>query len=92
MRAYGDTASLALEQMVSARLRLEEVAELRLSYDLIGIVEHTLTRFDGSLLSAEYGVDVGMSISLPKGALEPFRSLLGEATGGKITILPVKNL
>lgn len=95
VRAYGKTASAALEAAGRVSMRLCETLTVRLSYANYSAIENAM-RSGGYDVSAEFGESVTLCCRLPAEEAESFIGFLTERTDGRaditrgeITLAPV---
>jgi uncharacterized YigZ family protein len=84
-RAYGRTATMALEAAPIALLPLGRTYELRFPYHLRQAVERLVAQRGGLTRTASYGVDVAWDVWLPHSGCPGFPEAVVEATAGLVT-------
>jgi putative IMPACT (imprinted ancient) family translation regulator len=86
IRAYGDCAQLALDQVdIKERIQLSTL-ELEIPYELIGWVINLVEGFGGVVKSGIYDAHVRLVLEIPAVNLEALRAALTEKGGGKVRI------
>jgi putative IMPACT (imprinted ancient) family translation regulator len=83
-RAYGRTATMALEAAPVALLPLGRTYALRFPYHLRQAVERLVTLRGGVTRTASYGVDVAWDVWLPHSGCHGFAEAVVEATAGLV--------
>jgi uncharacterized YigZ family protein len=86
-RAYGRAAKLVLDASVPVTVRITCSVSLSLPYDFTGELMHLINRFSIYIQKQEYssgGIDIELDV--PVAALEEFKHLITERSGGKIKL------
>ena len=87
VRAYGICAA---ETVARLRTKVEQptvIFTVECSYDLIGLVERMVTKFEGRVEGGDYGQTVRLKVRLSLGAGDGFRRLLTEESAGGVRII-----
>lgn len=83
VRAYTQATQAALEEAQVATMTLMSVLTIRTDYNAIGKIKYMLAQADIPVMGEEYGVDVGVTISVPVSEKEAVQKKIIEATNGK---------
>ena len=86
IRAYGGTAGEAIAQANIITVQETEPLNITTTYTDQGSVEGVLRSFDLRATEAEYGSDVRLRVAVPVEEMEAVRSMLVEATGGRVRL------
>lgn len=86
IRAYGGTAGHAIAHANIISVQETESLNITTTYTDQGSVEGVLRSFDLRATEAEYGTDVRLSVAVPVEEMEAVRSMLVEATGGRVRL------
>lgn len=88
VRAYGDAAAAAIEDAtiavgpVLARYRVVH------PFDLTGPIAAVLAAHDVTTVTADYGMEVELTVTVPVAVAEAFTTALADATSGQVTAVP----
>ncbi|MCB0281848.1 MAG: YigZ family protein [Calditrichaeota bacterium] len=87
IRAYGDAAAQALEQVpLKIKTYLEKVT-VEYDYSLENIIRRVLQEFEGKILESYYNESVKMILALPVSKKEAFKNYLNELTNTGCTFI-----
>lgn len=86
IRAYGGTAGEAIAQANIIKVQETESLNITTTYTDQGSVEGVLRSFNLRATEAEYGSDVRLRVAVPVEEMEALRSMLVEATGGRVRL------
>lgn len=86
IRAYGGCAADTLQRVVIKSKIPKSLLTVQCEYDAIGIVEHTVSAYNGEVKAGDYAEKVELTVSVPSEAAELLSQKLIELGNGKITV------
>ena len=87
IRAYGGCAAGTLENVKSELRQPTSVIEVECGYNMVGFVERTAARCQGSVEGGDYGETVRLNVSLPVEKDGEFRKIIADEGGGRVRIV-----
>ncbi len=84
VRAYGDTAALALAKIKRIRKRPMQKITVKCAYDLIGLVEKHIAKYEGNIVESEFGAEVKLTLALPEINYDRFREDVFDDSKGRV--------
>lgn len=86
VRAYSKTAAMALENAGIAEMKALSRLVLLCSYPFFERLKPELKNFEGVPLNTEYGIDVTLTLTVPKEKVDLFVMRVTELSAGKTTV------
>ena len=88
VKAYGDAASLAIDDAGIVEIYETERFEVAFPYNLFHTVRETVENAGGKVVKEEYGQLVKFTVETRKGEAEPLMDLITEKTRGRARLRP----
>lgn len=76
IRAYGDTARLAIEASGVETLKTKITLHIELPYGEMGLFEYAVRKVNGEIIEKDFGVSPVLKVVIFEESLEEFRSIL----------------
>ncbi len=89
VKAYGDAASLAIDDAGIAEIYETERFEVTFPYSLFHTVKETVENAGGRVVGKEYSQTVKFTVETRKGKAEPLMELITEKTKGRARLRPL---
>lgn len=86
VRAYGNTAALALKTVKFVIRRPLSHLTAHCDYDRIGLVEKLAGLYEGKVIDGQYGVEVELTVELPSFRAQTLAERLVDESAGRIRV------
>ena len=83
VRAYGDAASLVLDECTIVERILRERVRVRFAYDDTSPAMHTIHRFDADVVDTRYAADTEIVVAVRQSEVEDFVAAFTNALAGR---------
>lgn len=83
-RAYADCANLTLDAANVVTKVITDKISFHFLYDYMNVVMRTIDRYEGTIVSSQYGEDADLVISIPRSQIDSFKTELTNACHGNI--------
>lgn len=86
IRAYGESAQLAIDRCGERKHAIEECFKITFAYDDTSVAMHLVSKFDGRIVSTEYGAQTLMTAAFRRSFVPQIEDAFTEASGGRILV------